>query len=74
MLNVKDGRLDYLIRDVHNGLRGNTLTISLNVEYMPVVGGFFKVIDCLDSHDSTQPNTQCQSNILMLHHADHLMS
>jgi hypothetical protein len=35
--------MEYLLRDVHFGLRGNTVNISLNLEYMPYVGYFFKV-------------------------------
>lgn len=31
------------MRDVHHGLKGNKLKVSLNVEYMPFVGFFFKV-------------------------------
>ena len=43
MIEVKDKSLEYSIRDVHNGLKGNTVKISLNVEYMPHVGIFSKV-------------------------------
>jgi hypothetical protein len=30
MLEVDNARMDYLLRDVHRSLRGNTLKISLN--------------------------------------------
>lgn len=43
-LDVTEGRMDYLVRDVHHGLKGNTIKISLNIEYMPIVGPFFKVL------------------------------
>jgi hypothetical protein len=43
VIEVKDKSLEYSIRDVHNGLKGNTVKISLNVEYMPHVGIFSKV-------------------------------
>ena len=43
VIDVKDKSLEYSIRDVHNGLKGNTVKISLNVEYMPHVGIFSKV-------------------------------
>ncbi len=36
--------MDYLVRDVYKGFKGNTIKITLNVEYMPIVGFFFKVI------------------------------
>jgi len=42
VIDVKDKSLEYSIRDVHNGLKGNTIKISLNVEYMPHVGIFSK--------------------------------
>ena len=42
---ANETRMDYLVRDVHHGLRGNTVTISLNVEYMPIAGIFFNVAE-----------------------------
>jgi hypothetical protein len=42
-LNVTNERMDYLVRDVHFAFRGANLTFSVNVEYMPIVGFFFKV-------------------------------
>jgi len=42
-INVTEGRMDYLLRDMYFGLAGNTVKISLNAEYMPIVGYFFKV-------------------------------
>lgn len=42
VIDVKDKPLEYSVRDVHNGLKGNTLRISLNIEYMPLVGLFSK--------------------------------
>ena len=42
-MSVKNDKLEYNIRDVHKELRDKTLKVSLNVEYMPVVGAFFKV-------------------------------
>lgn len=36
--------MDYLVRDVYKGFKGNTIKITLNVEYMPIVGFFFKVL------------------------------
>ncbi len=44
VIDVNDKPLEYTVRDVHNGLKGNTIKISLNVEYMPLVGIFSKVI------------------------------
>jgi hypothetical protein len=41
---VNDARMDYLVRDVYKGFKGNTIKITLNVEYMPIVGFFFKVL------------------------------
>lgn len=35
--------MDYLVRDVHNSFRGAPLKFTVNVEYMPIVGFFFKV-------------------------------
>ena len=45
VIDVKDKPLEYSVRDVHKNLRGNTLNISLNVEYMPHVGVFSKVLN-----------------------------
>ena len=45
VIDVQDKSLEYSIRDVHNGLKGNTIKISLNVEYMPHVGVFSKVFN-----------------------------
>lgn len=42
VIDVKDKPLEYSVRDVHKGLKGNTIKISLNVEYMPHVGVFSK--------------------------------
>ena len=42
VIEVKDKPLEYSVRDVHKGLKGNTIKISLNVEYMPHVGIFSK--------------------------------
>jgi hypothetical protein len=44
---ANDARMDYLVRDVYKGFRGNTIKISLNVEYMPIVGFFFKVFSII---------------------------
>jgi hypothetical protein len=44
---VNDARMDYLVRDVYKGFKGNTIKITLNVEYMPIVGFFFKVLSIL---------------------------
>lgn len=43
-IGANETRMDYLVRDVHHGLRGNTIKISLNVEYMPIAGIFFNVV------------------------------
>ncbi len=43
VIDVNDKPLEYSVRDVHNGLKGATIKISLNVEYMPHVGIFSKV-------------------------------
>ena len=40
---ANDARMDYLVRDIYKGFKGNTIRITLNVEYMPIVGFFFKV-------------------------------
>lgn len=42
-LNYTDARIEYLVRDVNHNLRGTAVRVSLNVEYMPIVGPFFKV-------------------------------
>jgi hypothetical protein len=42
-LNLTDAKVEYLVRDVNHHLRGTTVKASLNVEYMPIVGPFFKV-------------------------------
>ena len=42
-IKVENKQLEYTVRDVHNGLRGNELKVSLNIEYMPYVGIFSKV-------------------------------
>jgi hypothetical protein len=42
-LNLTDARIEYLVRDVNHKLRGQNVTVSLNAEYMPIVGKFFFV-------------------------------
>lgn len=42
-ITVVNERFDYLVRDVYHSFRGNTLKFSVNAEYMPIVGFFFKV-------------------------------
>ena len=42
-LNLTDARIEYLVRDVNHKLRGQNVTVSLNAEYMPIVGKFFSV-------------------------------
>lgn len=37
-------QIEYNVRDVHRRLRGKTVNVTLNAEYMPTVGFFFKVI------------------------------
>lgn len=59
-INSNDTRLEYLIRDAHHGLRGNTIKISLNIEYMPIVGPFFKVSHIL-SLDSSLRDDLCDA-------------
>lgn len=59
VIKVSDSRMDYLVRDIYFGLKNNTLKISLNVEYMPIVGYFFKVRPPPRSPNSTRPPTPC---------------
>lgn len=40
----KNKQIQYNVRDVHRKLRGKTVNITLNAEYMPNVGFFFKVV------------------------------
>ncbi len=40
----KNKQIQYNVRDVHRKLRGKTVNITLNAEYMPTVGFFFKVV------------------------------
>jgi hypothetical protein len=61
VIEVKDKSLEYSIRDVHNGLKGNTVKISLNVEYMPHVGIFSKVTP-LTNPDKTLLNQLHSAN------------
>jgi len=57
--------MEYLVRDVHFGLRGNTVKISLSIEYMPIVGYFFKVRIQLFSQSYSRPPTECLKPIVM---------
>lgn len=58
-ISANETRMDYLVRDVHHGLRGNNVTISLNVEYMPIAGIFFNVAQPLPSPACSRPPTPC---------------
>ena len=47
---------------MHNGLKGNKLKVSLNVEYMPFVGIFSKVPIHIWRRDCMKPSCKYQSN------------
>lgn len=42
-IEVNNKQVEYNVRDVYRKLRGKVLDITLNAEYMPTVGFFFKV-------------------------------
>lgn len=42
-IDISNKQIEYNVRDVHRKLRGKTVNITLNAEYMPTVGFFFKV-------------------------------
>lgn len=39
----KSKQVEYNVRDVHRKMRGKTVNVTLNAEYMPTVGLFSKV-------------------------------
>ena len=42
-VSVKNRSIEYQIRDVYKQLAGKKIKVSLNVEFMPTIGFFFKV-------------------------------
>ena len=42
-IEVKNKLIEYTVRDVHHKLKGKSVNVTLNAEYMPTVGFFFKV-------------------------------
>lgn len=43
MINIKNEKIKYPLRDVYNNLRNQTVKITLDAEIMPIVGYYYKV-------------------------------
>lgn len=55
-------QIQYNVRDVHRKLRGKTVNVTLNAQYMPTVGFFSKVLMLLGRPNYTPPRLNFPTN------------
>jgi hypothetical protein len=69
-LNITDTKIEYLVRDVNHNLRGMTVKVSLNIEYMPIAGIYFNVPHPPRRRVSSKPPTPCPRSTAALPPSD----